>query len=179
MLDAFGALASITAVLVCLTLAFVLFWRKSEDWMVMFISSVVPSCIRDNDGWSLGESGSLLPLVALSSNRCNSALVLDSVNRSAFRSVSRREIRSSLDVLAGPVLDPADSDEPLPTLLLLIGYSRHARARCFLGADLLLPLRFRTNRAATVQMDSIRHPIVVADGNTRRTLQYRDQPSTR
>ena len=38
-LDAFGALASITAVLVCLTLAFVLFWRKSEDWMVMFISS--------------------------------------------------------------------------------------------------------------------------------------------
>jgi hypothetical protein len=38
-LDLLGALASITAALVCLTLAFVLFWRKSVDWMVMFISS--------------------------------------------------------------------------------------------------------------------------------------------
>jgi hypothetical protein len=38
-LDLLGALASITTALVCLTLAFVLFWRKSEDWMVMFISS--------------------------------------------------------------------------------------------------------------------------------------------
>ena len=37
-LDLLGALASITAALVCLTLAFVLFWRKSADWMVMFIS---------------------------------------------------------------------------------------------------------------------------------------------
>jgi hypothetical protein len=38
-LDLLGALASITAALVSLTLAGVLFWRKSEDWMVMFISS--------------------------------------------------------------------------------------------------------------------------------------------
>jgi hypothetical protein len=38
-LDLLGALASVTAALVCLTLAFVLFWRRSEDWMVMFISS--------------------------------------------------------------------------------------------------------------------------------------------
>src|ERR687898_43466 len=38
-LDLLGVLASITAVLVCLILAGVLFWRKSEDWMVMFISS--------------------------------------------------------------------------------------------------------------------------------------------
>ena len=38
-LDLLGALASITTALVCLTLAFVLFWRKADDWMVMFISS--------------------------------------------------------------------------------------------------------------------------------------------
>ena len=34
-----GVLASITAVLVCLTLAVVLFRRRSDGWMVMFISS--------------------------------------------------------------------------------------------------------------------------------------------
>ena len=34
-----GVLVSITSALVCLTLASVLFWRKSDDWMVMFISS--------------------------------------------------------------------------------------------------------------------------------------------
>jgi hypothetical protein len=38
-LDLFGALASVTAALVCLTLAGVLFWRRSGDWMVIFISS--------------------------------------------------------------------------------------------------------------------------------------------
>jgi hypothetical protein len=38
-LDLLGVLASIAAVLVCLTLAGMLFWRKSDDWMVMFISS--------------------------------------------------------------------------------------------------------------------------------------------
>jgi hypothetical protein len=38
-LDLLGVLASIAAVLVCLTLAVVLFWRRSDDWMVMFISS--------------------------------------------------------------------------------------------------------------------------------------------
>src|SRR3712207_3103419 len=61
-LDLLGALASITAALVCLTLAFVLFWRKSVDWMVMFISSYLLAygtvmAGRDSDGWSLGESG--------------------------------------------------------------------------------------------------------------------------
>ncbi len=39
MLDLLGVLASVTAALVCLSLAGVLFWRKSDDWMVMFISS--------------------------------------------------------------------------------------------------------------------------------------------
>src|SRR5215211_4719365 len=34
-----GVLASVTVVLVCLTLAGVLFWRRSDDWMVIFISS--------------------------------------------------------------------------------------------------------------------------------------------
>ena len=38
-LDLVGALASIAAVLLCLSLAGVLFWRRSDDWMVMFISS--------------------------------------------------------------------------------------------------------------------------------------------
>src|SRR5215211_2563 len=38
-LNLLGVLASITAVLVCLTLAVVLFRRRSDDWMVMFISS--------------------------------------------------------------------------------------------------------------------------------------------
>jgi hypothetical protein len=38
-LNLLGVLASITAVLVCLSLAVVLFWRRSDDWMVMFISS--------------------------------------------------------------------------------------------------------------------------------------------
>ena len=38
-LDLLGVLASVTAVVLCLTLAGVLFWRKSEDWMVIFISS--------------------------------------------------------------------------------------------------------------------------------------------
>jgi hypothetical protein len=38
-LDLLGVLASIAAALVCLTLAVVLFWRRSDDWMVMFISS--------------------------------------------------------------------------------------------------------------------------------------------
>jgi len=34
-----GVLASATAVLVCLTLAVVLFWRRSNDWMAVFTSS--------------------------------------------------------------------------------------------------------------------------------------------
>jgi hypothetical protein len=38
-LDLLGVLASSAAALVCLTLAVVLFWRRSDDWMVMFISS--------------------------------------------------------------------------------------------------------------------------------------------
>jgi hypothetical protein len=38
-LDLLGVLGSITSALVCLTLAFVLFWRRSADWMIMFISS--------------------------------------------------------------------------------------------------------------------------------------------
>jgi len=37
-LDLLAVLASITAALVCLILAAVLFWRKSDDWMVMSIS---------------------------------------------------------------------------------------------------------------------------------------------
>jgi hypothetical protein len=38
-LDLISVLASIAAALVCLSLASVLFWRKSNDWMVTFISS--------------------------------------------------------------------------------------------------------------------------------------------
>src|ERR687889_316643 len=38
-LDLLGVLASITAALVCLTLAVVLFWRRSNEWMVVFVSS--------------------------------------------------------------------------------------------------------------------------------------------
>src|SRR5215218_2843928 len=38
-LDLLGVLASITAALVCLTLAVVLYWRRSSDWMVVFVSS--------------------------------------------------------------------------------------------------------------------------------------------
>jgi hypothetical protein len=38
-LDLVAVLASITSVLVCLILAGVLFWRKSNDWMVVFVSS--------------------------------------------------------------------------------------------------------------------------------------------
>jgi hypothetical protein len=38
-LDLLGVLASITAALVCLILAVVLFWRRSNDWMVVFVSS--------------------------------------------------------------------------------------------------------------------------------------------
>src|ERR687898_109249 len=38
-LNLLGVLASITAVLVCLSLAVVLFRRRSDDWMVIFISS--------------------------------------------------------------------------------------------------------------------------------------------
>ncbi len=37
--DILGAVASISAALLCLTLATVLFWRKSEDWMIMLVSS--------------------------------------------------------------------------------------------------------------------------------------------
>jgi hypothetical protein len=38
-LDILGEVGSITAALLCLTLAGVLFWRRSDDWMVVFISS--------------------------------------------------------------------------------------------------------------------------------------------
>ena len=38
-LNLLGVLASITTALVCLILALVLFWRRSDDWMVVFISS--------------------------------------------------------------------------------------------------------------------------------------------
>ncbi len=38
-LDLLGVLASVTTAVLCLTLATVLFWRRSDDWMVMFISS--------------------------------------------------------------------------------------------------------------------------------------------
>jgi hypothetical protein len=37
--DLLGMLASFTAVLVCLTLAVVLFWQRSDEWMVIFVSS--------------------------------------------------------------------------------------------------------------------------------------------
>jgi hypothetical protein len=37
--DILGVVASISAALLCLTLATVLFLRKSEDWMIMFVSS--------------------------------------------------------------------------------------------------------------------------------------------
>ncbi len=38
-LDLLGVLGSVTAALVCLTLGFVLFWRRSDDWMVVFTSA--------------------------------------------------------------------------------------------------------------------------------------------
>src|SRR4028118_1489548 len=38
-LDLVAVLASISSALVCLILAGVLFWRKSNDWMVVFVSS--------------------------------------------------------------------------------------------------------------------------------------------
>jgi len=38
-LDLLGVLASVTAALLCLTLGVVLFWRRSNDWMVVFVSS--------------------------------------------------------------------------------------------------------------------------------------------
>jgi hypothetical protein len=38
-LDLVGILASLTAALLCLTLGVVLYWRRSDDWMVLFISS--------------------------------------------------------------------------------------------------------------------------------------------
>jgi hypothetical protein len=38
-LSLLGVLASITTALICLTLAVVLFWRRSNDWMVVFVSS--------------------------------------------------------------------------------------------------------------------------------------------
>jgi hypothetical protein len=38
-LDLLAVLASVTAALLCLTLGVVLFWRRSDDWMVVFISS--------------------------------------------------------------------------------------------------------------------------------------------
>ena len=38
-LDLLGVLASAAAALLCLTLGVVLFWRRSDDWMVVFISS--------------------------------------------------------------------------------------------------------------------------------------------
>ncbi len=37
--DLLGVLASIMAAVLCLTLSAVLFWRRSDDWMVMFISA--------------------------------------------------------------------------------------------------------------------------------------------
>src|SRR5918995_4481 len=38
-LDVLGVLASFTAASMCLTLAIVLYWRRSNDWMVVFVSS--------------------------------------------------------------------------------------------------------------------------------------------
>jgi hypothetical protein len=38
-LDLLGVLGSVTAALVCLTLGFVLFWRRSDEWMVVFTSA--------------------------------------------------------------------------------------------------------------------------------------------
>jgi hypothetical protein len=38
-LDLVAVLASLTSALVCLILAGVLFWRRSDDWMVMFVSA--------------------------------------------------------------------------------------------------------------------------------------------
>jgi hypothetical protein len=37
--DLLGVLASVAATLVCLSLAVVLFWRRSNEWMVMFVSA--------------------------------------------------------------------------------------------------------------------------------------------
>jgi len=38
-LDLLGVLGSVTTALVCLALGVVLFWRRSNDWMVIFVSS--------------------------------------------------------------------------------------------------------------------------------------------
>jgi hypothetical protein len=38
-LDLVAVVASITAVVVCLTLACVLFWRRSDEWMIIFVSA--------------------------------------------------------------------------------------------------------------------------------------------
>ena len=51
---------------------------------------VVPPCIRVSDGWSVGESGSLLSLVALVSSSRRSTPVLHDADHNALRSLSRR-----------------------------------------------------------------------------------------
>jgi hypothetical protein len=44
-LDLLAVLASVTAALLCLTLGVVLFWRRSDHWMVVFISLPTGPCL--------------------------------------------------------------------------------------------------------------------------------------
>src|SRR5829696_1377932 len=177
-LDLLGVMASSAAALVCLTLAVVLFWRRSDDWMVMFISSylllygtIQAGPLEWAEAFYPGWPSLAIDVVQ--------PLFLTAPTIALYRSLSRRETRPPLDTLADPPLDPVERGDDLPATRLYVGSCGHDRARCRLCADLSLPPRFHTDRATTNQVGTIRFPIVVgADRDTRRALQYRDEPSS-
>src|SRR5215203_3596441 len=140
---------------------------------------VVPSCIRDSAGRPFGESGSLLPWMALVSSRRGSTIVLHYPNHSTLRSLSRRWVCPPLDTMAHPHLAPIERGDDLPTTRLLVGSSRRGRDRRRVCADLSLPIRLYTHRATTNQMGALWHPVVgAAYGDAQRTLQSRVEPSS-
>src|SRR5215212_1146067 len=141
---------------------------------------VIPPSLRDDYGRSVGMGGRLLPRLARIGGRRGSAIVPHDADRGARRPLPRREVRSALDTLAYFLLDRVGGGDLVPTTLLLGRLYGRDLAQRHIRAGISLPARFRTDRAPTNQMGTVRVPaLVAADNDAWRALRYRVEPSTR
>src|SRR5215207_4492705 len=140
---------------------------------------VVLSCIRDSAGRPFGESGTLLPWMALVCGRRGSTIFLHYPNHSTIRSLSRRWVCPPLGTMAHPLLDPIERSDDLPTTRLLVGSCRHDRDRRRVCAGLSLPVHLYTHRETTNQMGALWYSVVAAAyGDAQRALHPRVEPSS-
>ena len=117
-LDLLGVLASIAAALVCLTLAVVLFWRRSDDWMVMFISSylllygtIMAGPLEWAEAFYPGRPSLAIDVVQ--------PLFFTTPTIALFVLFPDGRFVPPLDTLIDPLVDPIDRGDALPATLLL------------------------------------------------------------